>query len=522
MERKEKMKQYSRKGLKEKKVLNKKSNFFYDLIDYLYFIIIILMIFGAVRSKNFNVENLSNSFWGIVLVILIGILIFNFKPSFKKWGQEWFKAFNNLFIDRIGRISLSLFVLAILLQIVILLNVSMPIGWDVGTLYRGVNTFPNSNPWISVYLSENPNNSLFFFLMYGYKMVLGFFKIDSTWLTWQLLNIVLLDLGIVLIFKATYRIFGKTIAYVATYLTSMSLMFSPWILVPYTDIIIIPVIALIMFLYSKIKVDSINLKELILLGFFITVSYLLKPSSVVFLIAWFLISLIRVGMKETANLKQNTIKILICISVILLTFFGFNFFKSHQKAISYDDNKAKPWTHFVMMGLNGDGGYSREDSEKTKSLGTQEEKKDYTIKIIKERLNQFGLLGYTKFLVYKFFKFSSDGDFGWGYDGQQQQFSTKSKNKLQTMLRDFYSQDGKRTHNIRFYMQIIWMITLIGMLFAFRYNDYRDVLFKLTILGVVAYLLLFEAGRSRYLIQYIPFFFILSAFGWTKKVHTLK
>ena len=39
------------------------------------------------------------------------------------------------------------------------------------------------------------------------------------------------------------------------------------------------------------------------------------------------------------------------------------------------------------------------------------------------------------------------------------------------------------------------------------------LIIKLTIIGALLYLLLFEGGRSRYLIQYLPFFYLLSANG---------
>ena len=72
---------------------------------------------------------------------------------------------------------------------------------------------------------------------------------------------------------------------------------------------------------------------------------------------------------------------------------------------------------------------------------------------------------------------------------------------------------------MKLYMQIMWLITLIGMFitgcsFNMKKIDEKELIIKLTIIGAMMFLLLFEGGRSRYLIQFLPFFYLLSAIGW--------
>ncbi|MDU3280432.1 MAG: hypothetical protein E7E91_13645, partial [Staphylococcus aureus] len=72
---------------------------------------------------------------------------------------------------------------------------------------------------------------------------------------------------------------------------------------------------------------------------------------------------------------------------------------------------------------------------------------------------------------------------------------------------------------------ILWIFTLFGMYlttvsFDKKQISYREIIIKLTIIGAMMFLLLFEGGRSRYLIQFLPFFYLLSAIGWESVLTT--
>lgn len=63
---------------------------------------------------------------------------------------------------------------------------------------------------------------------------------------------------------------------------------------------------------------------------------------------------------------------------------------------------------------------------------------------------------------------------------------------------------------------ILWIITLIFMLFSLCAKDWITLLLKYVVLGFALFLLLFEGGRSRYLIQFLPYVFLLSGIGFYK------
>lgn len=229
--------------------------------------------------------------------------------------------------------------------------------------------------------------------------------------------------------------------------------------------------------------------------------------------------------------KINLKKVLLITVLFCLSFAGtiklFHLFEDQQKLIVIDPNQAKPWQHFVMMGLTGSGGFSEEDTRATISIPTKEGKVNYANKKIAERIKNYGFTGYTKFLMKKHFNNTDRGDFGWGRDGGAQIY-LQSNDPIQIFLRDTYYQQGEKVKTVRLFMHLMWMITLVGLLFVTRKqfnNDPNDTLLailKLTILGAFLYLLLFEGGRSRYLIQYLPFIYMLSANGFYLQFTAIK
>lgn len=487
-------------------------------INGLFLFFISITLIGAFRSDNLKISTLTNHFFLILLIAILAIVVLLFSKHAKKWIDKYLFGVKKIFVENIGLITGIYFIFGFCLQVFILTNISAPIGWDVSAIFNGVSASPENKEVISNYLSINPNNSFFFFLMYGISKVMNLFNHTwgSSWFVWQLWNIIFMDIGFFILFKAAKHLFNKKVAYLTFYLASFSLMFSPWILVPYTDVIMIPVISAVLLLYAKqIEIKNSGVWNLIFIGILLGICYLLKPSSIVFLIAWTIIMGIK--LLTTGKLyKKNVLSFFVAMFFFIITVGCFSIFQKQQTIVNYDAEMQKPWTHFVMMGLTGSGGYSEKDTRKVNSLPTLEKKKKYTTETIKKRLEDYGMVGYTKFLLVKHFNNTDRGDFGWGRDGTPQNPTKPSKSEFQTKLRDTYYQQGKRTNNLRFVMQILWIVVLLGMLLSFFVKDIQGgtlLIIKLTIIGALLYLLLFEGGRSRYLIQYLPFFYLLSANG---------
>ena len=390
---------------------------------------------------------------------------------------------------------------------------------------------PNSD-FISGYLSQNPNNSMFFYITYLYSRVLNLFVTNpSNWFYWQIFNLLILDVGFLLLFKASKQIFSEQVSYAVLYLCLFSLSLSPWILVPYTDTFAFSLISLIFYVFGKMKKCSgklIRIFLLVVLGLLLGVAFLLKPSSIIFFIALIILEFVQVITSRKSQRSNVIKKIMFVVLFFLATITAFSIFQKNQNFIKLDNNKSKPAIHFIMMGLKNEGGYNQEDSDIVNGIDGHENKEAYIKNEIRVRLKNFGFFGYMKFLMKKHFNNTSNGDFGWGRDGTPQRPEKESTSKFQFILRDWYYQQGNRTNNIRFFMHLMWLITL---LFSFsvvfiklRDNEYSNLIYilMLSVLGAFMYLLIFEGGRSRYLIQFLPIFYILAGVGICETLGALK
>lgn len=239
-------------------------------------------------------------------------------------------------------------------------------------------------------------------------------------------------------------------------------------------------------------------------------AYLLKPSSIVPLIALVLVSLL-------ATLKKRTlgfwVKSCLCFLLMVGTFGGglaqMRNTINHQHYIMVDKNRENPPLHFIQIGMTGDGGYSPKDDLMMGRLYSKQEKNAYSLRKIKRTLHQRGL-GYLSFLVAKHGRNTADATFSWGLEGHF--FKNKADNqRVKTGIASFVYPQGDNLDNFRFVAQIAWIILLT--LIAFGWREQRLVVqaLRLGMIGGFLFLLIFEGGRSRYLIQFLPVLFIIAA-----------
>ncbi|EHM3059496.1 glycosyltransferase family 39 protein [Enterococcus faecalis] len=498
-------------------------NSIFKLINIVSSLVILLTIFGAVQSDNLNLSELKASHLICILFIIVAMTMLIVSSYYRKRFLIFFENMIFFLKKHLKKITFILIAITVVFQIIIVAVTTAPIGWDVGSIFNGLKNLDVTNESISNYLSMYPNNSFFFFLMLGIINSVNHFSpnIGNTWLFWQLLNIVVLDTGIGVLTVAANRLFSKRVSYLVLYLSMFSLALSPWLLVLYTDSLSFMFVSLVLLVYSFLgKKNKHHFICILFLGILCGITFLIKPSAIIFLIAWTIVFIVIF----VANYKKNRkyVNILsVCLFVIgmVSSVTTFTIYKNQQTVIQYDKEKQFPMTHWMMIGLTGSGGYNSQDVSTMSKLKTTKERKEYAGKTIKKRLQDYGVGGYLKFIIKKHFNNTDRGDFGWGSDGTPQKPENKSKSKFQSFFRDFYYQQGKRTRTLRFYMQILWIFTLFGMYlttvsFDKKQISYRELIIKLTIIGAMMFLLLFEGGRSRYLIQFLPFFYLLSAIGW--------
>jgi hypothetical protein len=178
-----------------------------------------------------------------------------------------------------------------------------------------------------------------------------------------------------------------------------------------------------------------------------------------------------------------------------------------------------PYSHWVMMGLEGNGAYNDQDYQFTYSFTDPSEKVKGNLRVIAERLKNFGVWGYLEFADRK-----QQLNFGSGIYAVNEMIDDGPTRE--TVLHDFGLGDGKYFEQFRhvsqgYHVYLFLLIIVSALLDGFAKNYRNPELFsvRLAVLGIFMFLMMWEAS-SRYIINYLPVFIVCAACGY-EDIHKL-
>lgn len=262
-----------------------------NLENYIFTFFILFVFYGAINSPYSLVKILWEKPKHLLvllplLIILLLIIYKNKKILYTKIQALWhlIKAHDRVVI--IGSL-ISLF----LLQLLLLTQITVPIGWDVFDNFHSITT--ENRDYSKIVLSLNPNNEFFFFMMYYLNKFLRFIDVtgswSNTWFSWQVVNCLFINSSLFLFYHASKRVFNPLTAFVAYSLFFLSFGLSPWLLTPYTDTAVLLFINLVFFAYSlfdQVSPPFVKYCLLLFIGIGLAWCFLMKPSSIIFFIAF--------------------------------------------------------------------------------------------------------------------------------------------------------------------------------------------------------------------------------------------
>lgn len=430
------------------------------------------------------------------------------------------------------------------------------IGWDCGEVIKSAFTLLQGEKCNIMYYMQYPNNVGMLLLMkYVFVIAKQFTDmtvISNAFFVAIIFNIIIVDLAALFTFLTIKKVLGIKKAYFSLIFILPLIVFSPYIVIPYTDTLtmIFPIMTLCLYLTIKeLPEESIKKYLLILLlGIELIFGINLKPTVVIMPIAIFIIEILNINKETMKSFKENVLKKIFYAVLILLifslgcatTYFGYNKLKNKNlgKYISKEDSElySIPFSHFLMMGMQTRlndtkeagknqilyGAYSGNDVINTTSVNGYKEKQKYNIEIVRERLKNFGCLGYLSFLYNKANWILSDGTFFYGHEGHWIVNDYYNKTDLAIELQKFINVEDDMYINVTAnIMQILWILITLGLVLSYSKNSdkYVDV-GKLAIIGIVLFILLFE-GRSRYLLNHLPVFLFIGTYGLTDSFNKL-
>lgn len=404
-------------------------------------------------------------------------------------------------------------------QIIFVLNVHPAIGFDVGAIHEGlINT---QDIELRTYFGLYYNNMALLLIQHALATLFS----TTSWLFFDLMTLLVVDLSAVLILLTILLLDKKRIP-LAMYIESAWLLLFPTIIIPYTDAWVLPFVSGYLLCYVALKNKKFKLWQrsvfAILFGLLVAGTYFMKPSAIAPVIAIVLIEVIywtkdhQVNLKDFRNsLGRNNLPkwglLLLCVVALGAGYFGGKQVTNNQNYIVVNRLRAVPAIHFISMGVSGDGGYNPKDALKMGELPTVKARSDYSKKLLVKRLKKLGPVGYAKFLILKHRNNTADGTFAWVKEGHFiNENPTPQETGFSGFLRQFVYLYGTHLGDFRYISQVWWVFLLGLVAFGWHNKQKMTQLFRLAILGGFAYLLLFEGGRSRYLIQYLPVIILLA------------
>ena len=393
------------------------------------------------------------------------------------------------------------------------------VGWDVANVYTSAEELVRGLPFSDPdYFALCPNNApltllQFIPLWFAVKIGLG-----VPFVVLPYVDAVLLNLAAYMCVRCVQLLtHSRTARIFALSLSIGWIALSAYILYPYSDTFTILFPVLVFYLWLRLKQPVLKWFLITLLCFF---GASIKPTVLIVLIALIILGVCRF-LSEGQFTKKAWLRSAAVIAAVILGMLPGKLWQDGSTA--YLAGSPKPEgqlsaTHYLMLGMNGDtfGGHSVDDVQFSQSYETLSERQSANLKRAWERLSSRDLWENIHFFATKAYKAYADGSFA-AHGSFLEMEVPQRTDSLSVFLRSFYHRRGAFMPYAQTLLQCLWLgvLTLCACAsFRLRKNP-AVALLALTLLGLTAYLLLFEVW-PRYMFLYAPFFVILSSLAFEK------
>lgn len=477
------------------------------------FAVSILILLGALQSKILDWSGFSGLFiMALALVVLaLSLLVLFFNEKLRKvwaWG-----------LARINVLFWILLTGVAIVQIVVFVHIGAIQMNDAWILQMGVKD-PSTIEW---YLSRYPNNQLLFFLEYGISKVSNDFGSVM-----QIINLIVVDLSVVLVMLLG-RILtnNREVGYFSGIFSIFFLGIQPVFLLVYTDTLsLLPMLAGNILILLAIK--SKHIGKIIVLsilgGVLSGLAYEFRPSTAIFAIALGVIAIVSV---KKSNYKAYLLSFLGTIAGAMVIVTLITGLESRQSLVKINHNEAFPMSSWILVGSSGNeqnpdgwhGAFNSKDVLYTAKVVTKENATELIFSRLINRFKDKGLSAMLKLYFLKFRDTTDTGVVGFHRDGLWLN-GTFSKESFKLLIQNVFNENGAYRKYFNFFLQLLYIpmvLLLIRSIAIGRYDNPSFLFVLTTFLGGGLFLMVFESGGTKYLIQYLPYWSVLMAMGLVRK-----
>lgn len=400
------------------------------------------------------------------------------------------------------------FFFMILIQLLVGYNMVVKPGWDFSKNFNTAIQIANGSYSLDEYYwASYPNNI-------GSTILLGILFKPLTYFTdnisYFICYAILINIIMILISQIglVWLVLRKKGLRIATFTSIFILFITPFYC--YVPIVYTDTLGMLFPIWGVITIDiyesSKSTKKylwLILTGLIITSGVIIKTNVIITLVAIVIYFII----------KYNFFDAIKKIMLILIVFTGImvGYKEIVQRMIPIPYNEAGlPATHWVMMGLTGNGWYNVEDVKISQQIYHEQGKKavkEVNLQVIKDRLKDYGVKGYLKFLNHKL-------TINWN-DGTYFAVEKLKRDPIKNTKMHSYIIGENKSYYV-YMSQFMYIILFFGIVlsaiknFKSKINIYT--LGYIALFGTMLFLLLWES-RSRYIVIMLPMMIYCSIDG---------
>lgn len=409
-------------------------------------------------------------------------------------------------------------VIMFIIQLVVALNcLAVPTSdWEIineiakSYAYNGnMEHIYDTLPKFHNYLARYPNNngiavlfSLYYRVIY---LISGNIPIEAG----VILNTIFINAAVVFCFLTAKKAFGNFHALTVAAICFLFLPYYTYCPYFYTDSVSMPFCVLSIYLFIC-AYESEKMPEKITLFFFsgaaCAVGCMLKGSIVIVLIAVVMYMIYKGGIKKVL-IGTGTV----AAGFLVLT-IAFNGLVSSLNIADKETSAREkyPVTHWIMMGLKGNGGYNRADSYLTAHAGSYQEKIQANVDVINKRISDYGFIGLMGHLGEKIEFTWSDGT----YYISHYVYKNINDNSLLNTITPKGGVSAPPFSAFSSAMHVLILVMVCVSIFSCirkpRFN--YITLMHIMMFGVFLFFLIWET-RSRYIFNFTPVFIIICADG---------
>ncbi len=336
--------------------------------------------------------------------------------------------------------------------------------------------------------------------------------------------------------KITRNVAAVALSFVLYLLTAG---ISPWKAVPYTDSygIFFPILCIFLYLCSKDCKHNVWKTLLLFLAVLAGIAGgLIKPSGYIAVLAVLgaegvafigkLPGVFRVKSEGIKPLvKDAALKALpLCLTILFfaLGYWGAGRFTDYMitdMQFDYNAEIEASWQYYLLLGSNNEstGAYNYEDYAVFAEFQESKSERDAVcLERAWARISERGILGNMYFGLLKLVRCFNDGTFFWQDTQYYEPFPEELMHDtpLANLVRSFFFPGGSNQVKYNTLAQLVWIFILMGvpgiLLLLKRKPQY--IVFPVMVIGILLYLMLFEAG-ARYVYIFLPLFVTMAVCG---------